>query len=99
MNNLRPGVGSHFAAASPDAGEDASRIILSFDVEAHDQIEAAAALRIDPALAASCGARRPVDPISAGTTWRAKSEGHVFRGRPDRTDRSGIGPRHSPCRS
>jgi polysaccharide deacetylase family protein (PEP-CTERM system associated) len=44
-------------AAAPIAGDDAPAIVLSFDVEAHHQIEAAAALQIDHALAARYGAR------------------------------------------
>jgi polysaccharide deacetylase family protein (PEP-CTERM system associated) len=48
---------SHSTAGAADSGALEPTIILSFDVESHDQIEAAAPLRIDPQLAASCETR------------------------------------------
>ena len=42
---------------APVARDDAPAIVLSFDVEEHHRIEAAAGLRLDPALVATYGAR------------------------------------------
>src|SRR5215831_9015260 len=49
--------GSFFPAVDRVLGNDAPSIVLSFDVEEHHRIEAAAGLRIDPALVADYRAR------------------------------------------
>jgi len=49
--------GSPSRASDRDSSSDDEAIVLSFDVEEHHRIEAAAGLHIDPALAASYSAR------------------------------------------